>query len=190
MFRGLLIFCLSLFGTCTYAQSVEERLTECIAQSQRVVKYAIAWRTSLENIGESARPREFAEIITSYAYEELLKGTVESLKSNDDPLKIVKDIEQASNPILIRTELIEGMVDEAFTEQNRFEAMAEYISACTNNFGGDTYTLQDKIRILEEQLVKAEEEKRTSDVKFKADLRSELDPYKKRVDTHCTWMRT
>lgn len=166
MLRALLILTTTIFGTNTYAQSVEERLQECIAQSQRIVRYADAWKSSLEVIGERARPWEFAEIVTSYAYQDLLDGTVESLKSNDDPLEIVKDIEKAWDPIVLRTDLIKEMVEEAFDDESRFDAMAEYISACTNNFGGETYKLQDVIQDLEITLSQANKDKDTLEAKL------------------------
>ena len=179
MLRVLLILTTTIFGTNTYAQSVEERLQECIAQSQRIVRYADAWKSSLEVIGERARPWEFAEIVTSYAYQDLLDGTVESLKSNDDPLEIVKDIEKAWDPIVLRTDLIEGMVDEAFTGENQFEAMAEYISACTNNFGGETYTLQDVIEGLELSISQANKDKDT----LEATLEKQISDLNNRLKT-------
>lgn len=134
MLRALLILTMTIFGTNTYAQSVEERLQECIAQSQRIVRYADAWKASLEVIGERVSPSDFAEIVTSYAYEDLLKGTLESLRSNNDQQEIVNQIEQASNPILLRTELIKGMVEESFSKENRYIKMSEFISGCVNDF--------------------------------------------------------
>lgn len=179
MLRTLLIIATATFGTNTFAQSIEERLQECIAQSQRVVRYADAWKASLEVIGERARPREFAEIVTSYAYEDLLNGTIESLKSNDDPIEIVSDIELATDPIQLRTDLIEGMVDEAYAGENRFEAMAEYISACTENFGGETYQLQDIIEELEIALLQVNKDKDTLEAK----LEKQITDLTKRLNT-------
>ena len=179
MWRALIIVATTIVGTHAYAQSIEERLQECIAQSQRVLRYADAWKASLEVIGERARPREFAEIVTSYAYEDLLKGTIKSLKSNDDPVEIVSDIELATDPIQLRTDLIEGMVDEAYAGENRFEAMAEYISACTENFGGETYQLQDIIEELEIALSQVNKDKDT----LKAKLENQISDLTKRLKT-------
>lgn len=179
MLRTLLIIATATFGTTTFAQTIEERLTECIAESQRFVKYAAAWRTSLENIGERANPSDFAEIVTSYAYQDLLGGTVESLESNDDPQIILKDIKQAAEPIFLRTELIQGMIEEAFSERNRYNAMAEYISACTDNFGGETYKLQDVIEELETTLSQANKDKDTLEAK----LEKQISDLTKRLNT-------
>lgn len=159
MLRLLLICCLSILGTNIHAQSIEERLSECIAQSQRIVTYANAWKASLDVIGERARPSEFAEIVTSYAYQDLLSGAIDSLNSNNDPQKLANELEQASSPIRLQTELIEAMVDEAFTKENRFEEMAEYVSSCTSNFGGETYKLQDVIEELELSLTRVSKDK-------------------------------
>ena len=179
MLRTLLIIATASFGTNTFSQTIEERLIECIADSQRFVKYAAAWRTSLENIGERARPWEFAEFVTSDAYLDLIRGTIESLETNDDPQKILKYIEQAAEPIFLRTNLITDMVEEAFEDENRFEAMAEYISACTDNFGGETYQLQDVIEELESALSQVNKDKDTLEAK----LEKQISDLTKRLNT-------
>lgn len=185
MLRALLIIATTIFGTNTYAQSVEERLTECIAQSQRIVTYANAWKASLDVIGERARPSEFAEIVTSYAYQDLLSGAIESLNSNNDPQKLATELEQASSPIRLQTELIEAMIDEAFAKQNSFENMAEYVSSCTSNFGGETYRLQDVIQELEGALSQVRKDKDT----LKEKLELQISDLKKRLKTETVLLK-
>lgn len=179
MLRALLLIATATFGTNTFAQTIEERLTECIAESQRFVKYAIAWRTSLENIGERANPSDFAVIAATHSIQDLLRGTIESLETNNDPQIILKDIEQAAEPIFLRTELIQKMVNEAFSERQNFDAMAEYISACKDNFGGETYKLQDVIEELEIALSQANKDKDT----LKAKLEKQISDLTNRLDT-------
>ena len=159
MFRVIVLSYLFILGTDTHAQSVEERLSECIAESQAIVSYADAWRDSLEEIGERGRPSEFADILTSLAYEDLLSEMLDMLRSNDTPKEIIKQIENESTPITLRNELIERMIDESFAEESRFIRMADYISACADNFGGETYTLQSVIENLERELFETEARK-------------------------------
>lgn len=185
MLRLLLICCFTIFGTCTYAQSVEEQLSKCIAQAQRIITYSNAWKASLDVIGERARPSEFAEIVTSYAYQDLLIGAIESLNSNNDPQKLATELEQASSPIRLQTELIEAMIDEAFAKPNRFENMSEYVSSCTSNFGGETYRLQDVIEELEVALLKAIQDKDILEEK----LEQQISDLKKRLRTETVLLK-
>ena len=194
MLRILTILYISIFGTTLHAKTVEENLSFCIANSQEVIQYAKNFKATFEANGEKIYPTDFAYIVTSVAFEDLLNDTLLSLRVNTDTAEIIKEIEKVSKRISLQRELVAEMVEEAFNEEFEYDKMGEFISACATNFGGETYTMQDEITQLNEKLIKAEEEKRELEEKFKSDLYSKLQdkvaPLEKRVNTLCRRMRT
>jgi len=136
-----------------YAQSVEEQLTICIEESQDILRYAAAWRKSVEEIGESPRPSEFADLLTSSnevdTMTSVLKQVMEgSIESTDIPTVY----EAKAAPVFLRNELIRNMVQEAFNGSNEFGEMARYISLCSYNFGGNVVKLEELNIKLERQI--------------------------------------
>jgi len=136
-----------------YAQSVEEQLVTCIEDSQDILRYAEAWRKSVKEIGESPRPSEFADLLTSSkevdtmasVLKQVIEGTIESTD-------IPTIYEAEAVPIFLENELIRNMVKEAFDGSNEFGEMARYISLCSNNFGGDVVKLEEVNIQLERQV--------------------------------------
>lgn len=136
-----------------YAQSVEEQLVTCIEDSQDILRYAEAWRKSVKEIGESPRPSEFADLLTSSkevdtmasVLRKVMEGTIESTD-------ISTIYEAEAVPIFLENELIRNMVQEAFNSSNEFGEMARYISLCSNNFGGDVVKLEEVNIQLERQV--------------------------------------
>lgn len=194
MLRILIILYISIFGTTIYAQPVEKNLSRCIADSQEVIQYAKLFKATFEANGELFYPSDIAYIMTAEDVEALLNDTTKSLRVNADTPEIIKEIEKVSKRISLQRELVAEMVEEAFNEEFEYDKMGEFISACATNFGGETYTMQDEITQLNEKLIKAEEEKRELEEKFKSDLYSKLQdkvaPLEKRVNTLCIRMRT
>ena len=194
MLRILIILYISIFGNTIYAQPVEKNLSRCIADSQEVIQYAKLFKATFEANGEKFYPSNIAYIMTAADVEALLNDTTKSLRVNTDTPEIIKEIEKVSKRISLQRELVAEMVEEAFNEEFEYDKMGEFISACATNFGGETYTMQDEITQLNEKLIKAEEEKRELEEKFKSNLQlalqGELAPLEKRVNTLCSRMRT
>ena len=92
------------------------------------------------------------------------------------------------------------MVKEAYEASNDFVKLAKYVTQCANGYGGEFYTQQNEIADLRKQVadltnelaekvIQQDEKLRQLEVKHKADTRSLMDPYIKRIDTLCNWMK-
>ena len=209
--RFILTFVFMLLGTLGNAQSVEERLNLCIEESQHIITLSKAWRRSLEEMGETPTAGQFARILTALetasAVNEMFSLLPdESLKGTDLKATYYSFLE----PTVIRNNLIEGMVIEAFEEPTKYEALAEYIAQCSRNFGGETYNLRDEVFRLQslisdfeekfqsleielqesKQLIRSRNqslENRNRELQILTEERAILD---KKLETLCIWMKT
>jgi len=190
-----------------YAQTVEQRLVDCIVQSQGILTYANAWRESVEKVGETARPSEFADLLFGTTKSDSLMQTITPMLENKEShADISEQLALINDQIDLRIGLVEEMVTESFKDRRNYEAMAEFISQCSQNFGGEVYTLQEEVETLTEDLAAALLKNiRDKDV-FEASIRileaqnqklieenaklTELELYIKRADTLCIWMKT
>lgn len=162
---GVLVSAISLTPKL-YAKSIEELLPVCIKMSQKLTAEAKIWKAGQEAISEKPRPYEFAVISTSTAKNAMIENTIvpmlENIEAHDTVLREMKRI---SDEIALRRQLISDMAEEAFANENSFEAMSAFVAECSNNFGGATYTLQDEVDRLEtelsEALTKIEEQSET-----------------------------
>lgn len=194
-------------GTICGAQTVEQRLVDCIGHSQGILSYANAWRESMEKIGETARPSEFADLLLGTTKSETFTQTIMPMLENEENhADISAQLELINDQIDLRTRLVEEMVTESFKDRKNYEAMAEFISQCTQNFGGEVYTLQEEIETLTEDLAAALLKNLRDKDFFEASIKSleaqnknlmkenakltELELYIKRSDTLCIWMKT
>ena len=197
----LLVLVLLFFGASVSAQSVDQRkLSECIAESQETIALAQAWKESIEAIGQKPWPFVFADQNLVGYKDTLLRDTFKMLEVNKDNEKVMAALEESYNRIQFRIDLISNMVQESFDTPNEYRKLAEFITQCANNYGGEFYTLQNEIddlklelsksnRKYEETIKKHETEIRNLKVRHKADARSQLDPYIKRIETLCNWMK-
>lgn len=188
------VFLMLLFGTSVSAQSVDQRqLSKCIAESQETIALALAWKESIEAIGEEPRPFIFADQILAGYKDTLLRDTYKMLEDDKEKAEVMSSLEEAYNRIQFRSGLVGDMVEEAFEASNDFVKLAQYITQCANGYGGEFYSQQNEIADLRKQVDdlndEIAEELRRMEVKHKADTRSLREQYVKRIETLCTLMK-
>lgn len=198
--RWLVIIMLFL-GTSVSAQSVDQRkLAECITEANEILEFADNWRQAAKTTGTLSTVSDISSVFHSRQLREVLGDTFKKLQANEEKDKILEFMELADDEIFLRMLLIDDMVKEAFQTPDAHTKMSEYIVQCSTNYGGEFYTLQNEIddlkielsksnRKYEETIKKHETEIRNLKVRHTADARSQLDPYIKRIDTLCNWMK-
>ena len=141
-----------LWSSCAQAQSKEELLPICIEGSQEIIKYAQAFRSGASSVGETITARDFAYILPNFEENELLKELLlKSIAADADPKKIELELSSGLERLETKRDLIIGMLQEAFEEKPRYNKLSLFVSACTNAFGGEVYTLQEKVDELSEE---------------------------------------
>jgi len=195
------VFIIMFFGTSAGAQSVDQRqLSKCVAESQETIALALAWKESIEAIGEEPRPFIFADQILAGYKDTLLRDTYKMLEEGTDAAEVMSSLEDSYDRIQFRVDLISDMVKEAYEASNDFVKLAEYVTQCASGYGGEFYTQQNEIADLRKQVadltnelaekvIQQDEKLRQLEVKHKADTRSLMDPYIKRIETLCILMK-
>jgi len=189
--RTLLSVVLIALGSMSGAQSVEDRLSSCIERSLDIITYAKAWKESIEAIGETAKAYEFADMLTAESESAAVSGVlIDMLEAKEEHEVILETVRNVTKPVYLESRLIEEMVEEAFTDRANFDAMAEYISQCQSDFGGETYSLQDQISELRAELREVILSKEALITDHKKEISTITAPLIKRADTLCLWMKT
>ena len=94
------VFLILLFGTNLSAQSVDQRqLSKCVAESQETIALALAWKESIEAIGEEARPYVFADQILAGYKDTLLRDTYKMLEEGTDAAEVMSSLEDSYDRI-------------------------------------------------------------------------------------------
>ena len=141
-----------LWGSSVHAQSKEELLPICIERSQEIVAYSQALRSGVSTIGETMRPRDLAEVFINLEENDFLKELLlKSIAADADPKNIELELSSGFARLETKRDLISDMLEEAFEESLEFEQMSLFIAGCTNAFGDEVYTMQEKIDVLSEE---------------------------------------
>lgn len=215
----LLFFVLLFLGTSVSAQSVDQRkLSKCITEANEILEFADAWRQTLEAKGERARPWDTASFYRIREMQQVVGDALVRLEAKEAHEDILKAIEIAAEPILLREDLIEAMIKEAYDKSGEYDEIAVFISQCATNYGGELFTLEDEIAELRKQLGKLKNDNseltqqkdaleanlntqirnlRTmlsnNKINYEKRLKARRDdmiaPYKKRIKTLCNGMR-
>ena len=189
--RTFLSIVLIALGSMSSAQSVEERLSSCIERSLDIITYAKAWKESIEAIGETAKAYEFADMLTAVSESAAVSGVlIDMLEAKEEHEVILETVRNVTKPVYLESRLIEEMFEEAFTDRANFDAMAEYISQCQSDFGGETYSLQDQIDQLRSEIRDMILDKERLIQDYEKQLSAISGPLVKRADTLCLWMDT
>ena len=112
------------------------------------------------------------------------------LKAEEEHAVILETVRNVTKPVYLEGRLIREMVEEAFVHGAKFDAMAEYISQCQSDFGGETYSLQDQISELRAELREVILSKEALITDHKKEISTITAPLIKRADTLCLWMET
>ena len=145
-----LVFLMLFFGTSVSAQSIDQRkLTECITEANELIDFANAWIETAKSRGDEVELYELAFMLRNAPFEDVLMNTKSMLEADGTKDEISKAIDEATKPIYVRMERVFEMIEEAIEDPNSYDKMAEYVTQCAANYGGEVYTLQDEIRRLE-----------------------------------------
>ena len=152
MKKFLVAIIIVLWGSSVQAQSKEELLPICIEESQEIIKFAQAFRSGVSSIGETMRPSAFASMVLAPEEKELLKELLlKSITAEANPKNIELELSSGFARLETKKDLISDMLEEAFEESLEFEQMSLFIAGCTNAFGDEVYTLQEKVDELSEE---------------------------------------
>ena len=154
------ILLMLFFGTSVSAQSVDQRkLSECIIEANEILEFADAWRQTLEAKRERARPWDTASFYRIREMQQVVGDALVRLEAKEAHEDILKAIEKAAEPILLREDLIEAMIEEAYNGSGGYTETAVFISQCATNYGGELFTLEDEIAGLRKEITQLKQEK-------------------------------
>jgi outer membrane murein-binding lipoprotein Lpp len=151
MLRALLILTVTIFGTNTYAQSVEERLPLCIVEADQLLVQGNATKTALEASYNKVRAADVVEVMFAPELFEIFNEALEeSVKEGELASQVEGRAKIKGGPLIQKVGLVIDLLEEDWEKTGYNKATAAYIAACINNFGDEVETQAEQIAALQE----------------------------------------
>ena len=144
MLRALFLY-VCLFGTSIYAQSVEERLPECIEEAEEILLTSIRIKDAIATEQRRVNPNDVMEVMFARDIIEMFRELIEQhIEAESTATELKNKYEKAVNPMGNKFDYIADMLSEHWENEGNF-AKARYIAACANNFDGQAEAQADQI---------------------------------------------